>query len=51
VLGVSGFVAVLGVPHGFEAVREGFRHAWWAIAGVSALSAVSAVRMSPSRSR
>jgi hypothetical protein len=47
VLGVSGFVAVLGVPHGFDAVHEGFQHAWWAIAAVSALSAISAVRMTP----
>ena len=51
VLGVSGFVAVLGVPHGFDAVYDGFRHAWWAIVSVSALAAVSAVRMTPSRSR
>jgi EmrB/QacA subfamily drug resistance transporter len=49
VLGVSGFVAVLGVPHGFDAVHGGFQHAWWTIAGVSALAAVSAVWMSPSK--
>ena len=51
VLGVSGFVAVLGAPHGFDAVYDGFRHAWWAIVIVSAVAAISAVRMTPSRSR
>ena len=51
VLGVSGFVAVLGAPHGFDAVYDGYRHAWWAVVTVSALAAVSAARMTPSRSR
>ncbi|HMC70591.1 MAG TPA: MFS transporter, partial [Mycobacteriales bacterium] len=49
VLGVSGLVAVLGVPHGFAGVHESFRHAWWAIVGVSALAAVTAVGMTPSK--
>jgi hypothetical protein len=50
VLGVSGLVAVLGVPHGYAAVHDAFRHAWWAIAAVSAAAGITAVGMSPSRS-
>ena len=49
VLGVSAFVAIVGVPHGFAAVHAGFRHAWWAIAAVSAVAAVTALGMSGSR--
>ena len=49
VLGVSGFVAVLGVPHGFAAVHDAFRHAWWAIAAGSLLSAAAALRMTPAK--
>jgi EmrB/QacA subfamily drug resistance transporter len=50
VIGVSGFVAIVGAPHGFAAVHDAFRHAWWAIVAVATLAAVTATGMSPSRS-
>ena len=49
-LGVSMFVAVVGTPHGFAAVHDAFRHAWWVIAAVALAAAVSALGMTP-RSR
>jgi EmrB/QacA subfamily drug resistance transporter len=51
VLGVSGLVAVLGAPHGYAAVHAAFRHSWWVASAVSAAAAVTALGMSPSRSR
>ena len=47
VLGVSVFVAVLATPHGYLAVYGAFRNAWWVIAGVAAVAAVTAVGMTP----
>jgi len=46
VLGVSGLVAVLGVPHGFAGVHAAFRDSWWVIAAVS-LAAVWIARARP----
>jgi EmrB/QacA subfamily drug resistance transporter len=51
VLGVSLLVAVLGTPAGGDAVLAAFRSAWWAIAGVSAVAAVAATRMTPGAAR
>ena len=46
-LGVALFVAVLGFPHGYAAVHDGFRHAWWALAGATWLGALTALGMTP----
>ena len=46
-LGVALFVAVLGFPHGYAAVHEGFRHAWWALAAATWLGAITALGMTP----
>jgi EmrB/QacA subfamily drug resistance transporter len=46
-LGVALFVAVLGFPHGFAAVHDGFRNAWWALAGATWLGALTALGMTP----
>jgi hypothetical protein len=46
-LGVAIFVAVLGFPHGYAAVHDGFQHAWWALAGASWLGAITALGMTP----
>ena len=47
VLGVSVFVAVLGVPHGYAAAHAAFRNAWWVVAAVGWLGAVAALGMTP----
>jgi EmrB/QacA subfamily drug resistance transporter len=47
VLGVSAFVAVLGAPHGYDAVHAAFRQAWWVITGGALLGAGSALGMTP----
>ena len=49
VFGVSLFVAVLGTPSGYPAVHAAFQHAWWVLAGVSGLAAVTALGMTPTR--
>jgi hypothetical protein len=51
VLGVSLLVAVLGTPSGRDAVLAAFQSAWWAIAGVSAVAAVTATRITPQEAR
>ena len=51
VLGVSVLVAVLGTPHGYPATHDAFRASWWVIAGVAVLAAVTALGMTPSRTR
>ncbi len=48
-LGVSLFVAVVGAPVGYAAAHAGFQHAWWAMAAVGALAALTAPAMSPRR--
>ncbi|MDP9164512.1 MAG: MFS transporter [Actinomycetota bacterium] len=47
VLGVSLLVAVVGTPSGRDAVLTAFQSAWWAIAAVAGLAAVTASRMTP----
>ncbi len=49
VLGVSVFVAVLGSPVGYGALHHGFQHAWWTIAGLDLLAAITALGMTPRR--
>src|SRR3954452_19025445 len=49
VIGVSGFVALLGTPHGFAAVHAAYRTAWLVLAAVSLSAAVSALGMTPRR--
>jgi EmrB/QacA subfamily drug resistance transporter len=49
VLGVSVFVAVLGSPVGFSAIRHGFQHAWWTMASLDLLAAITAFGMTPKR--
>ena len=49
VLGVALFVAVVGTPVGFEQVHTAFQHAWWVLAGVALLAAISAHGMTPKR--
>jgi EmrB/QacA subfamily drug resistance transporter len=51
VLGVSVLVAVIGTPHGYAATHDAFRTAWLVLAGVAGFAAVSALGMTPSRSR
>ena len=51
VLGVSVLVAVIGTPHGYAATHDAFRAAWLVIAVVAVLAAVSALGMTPARSR
>ena len=51
VLGVSLLVAVLGTPSGSNAVLAAFQSAWWAIAAVSAVAAITATRMTPQKTR
>jgi len=46
-LGVALFVAVLGFPHGYAAVHDGFRDAWWALAAATWLGALTALGMTP----
>jgi MFS family permease len=48
-LGVSVFVAVLGAPTGFGELHAAFQDAWWVIAGVALLGAVTAFGMTPRR--
>jgi EmrB/QacA subfamily drug resistance transporter len=48
-LGVALFVAVLGFPHGYAAVHDGFRNAWWALAAATWLGALTALGMIPRR--
>jgi hypothetical protein len=50
-LGVSLFVAVLGTPAGFGQLLGAFRNAWWVIAGVALLGAVTAFGMTPRAAR
>jgi len=50
VLGVSVLVAVLGEPLGAARVLAAFQDAWWVIAAVSGVAAVTALRLTPSRS-
>lgn len=45
VLGVGILVAILGSPHGFDALRTAFRHLWLAIIGMSLLAALAASRL------
>jgi MFS family permease len=47
VLGVSLLVAVVGTPSSYPAVHAAFQHAWWVIAGVAGLAALTALRMTP----
>jgi MFS family permease len=47
VLGVSVFVAVIGTPHGYTAVHDAFRNAWWVIAGAAIAGALTALGMTP----
>ncbi|HET6910028.1 MAG TPA: MFS transporter [Mycobacteriales bacterium] len=47
VLGVSIFVAIVGSPSGYAALHHAFQHAWWAMAGVSVVSAFAALGMTP----
>jgi EmrB/QacA subfamily drug resistance transporter len=49
VLGVSIFVAVLGAPVGFNAIHVSFQHAWWTMASIDLLAAITALGMSPRR--
>jgi hypothetical protein len=49
VLGVSIFVAVLGAPVGFSAIHVGFQHAWWTMASIDLLAAITALGMTPRR--
>ena len=44
-LGVAIFIAVLGFPHGYAAVHDGFRHAWWALAAATWVGAITALGM------
>jgi len=48
-LGVSLFVAVLGTPVGYAAAHAGFQHAWWAMAVIGAVAALTAPAMTPRR--
>jgi EmrB/QacA subfamily drug resistance transporter len=50
-LGVSLLVAVVGVPVGYAAAHAAFQHAWWALAAVAALAAVTALGMTPKPQR
>ncbi|HVI19449.1 MAG TPA: MFS transporter, partial [Gaiellales bacterium] len=50
VLGVAAFVAILGTPSGFAAVHQAFEHAWWAMAAMAVVAAVTALGMTPRRS-
>jgi len=47
VFGVSLFVAVLGTPSGYPAVHAAFQHAWWVLAVVAWLGAITALGMTP----
>ena len=47
VLGVSGFVAIIGAPVGYVAVHHAFEHAWVTTAAVSLAAAASALGMTP----
>jgi EmrB/QacA subfamily drug resistance transporter len=49
-LGVSLVVAVLGTPAGYAAAHAAFQHAWWAVAAVAALAALTAPGMTPADS-
>ena len=49
VLGVSLVVAVLGSPLSYQAAHTVFVRAWWLLAGVAILAALTAIRMTPSR--
>jgi EmrB/QacA subfamily drug resistance transporter len=51
VLGVSVLIAVLGTPHGYPAIHAGFRDAWWVIAAVSVLGAITGLGMTPRPAR
>jgi len=48
-LGISLLVAVLGSPMTYHAAHTGFQHAWWALAVVGALAAITAPMMTPRR--
>ncbi|MGN6473066.1 MAG: MFS transporter, partial [Mycobacteriales bacterium] len=47
VLGVSVFVAIIGVPVGYAATHHAFPPAWWVIAGATLAAAVAAIGMTP----
>jgi EmrB/QacA subfamily drug resistance transporter len=49
VLGVSILVAVVGTPSGPDAAHAAFQSAWWVIAAVAGVAAVTAIRMTPRR--
>jgi hypothetical protein len=49
VLGVSVFVAVVGTPTSYAEVHDAFRSAWWVIAAVALLAAVTSAGMTPRR--
>jgi len=49
VLGVSVFVAVVGVPVGYAATHAAFEHAWWTITVAAVVSAAAAIGMTPRR--
>jgi EmrB/QacA subfamily drug resistance transporter len=51
VLGVSLLVALVGTPSGPDAVLTSFRSAWWVIAAVAAVAALTAARMTPRGAR
>jgi EmrB/QacA subfamily drug resistance transporter len=48
-LGVSLVVAVLGTPAGYHATHTAFQHAWWALAAVAVMAALTAPAMTPRR--
>ncbi|QBJ98857.1 DHA2 family efflux MFS transporter permease subunit [Rhodococcus sp. ABRD24] len=47
VLGISGLIALIGSPIGFDAAHEAFQRAWWAVAATGLLSAVVAFGLTP----
>jgi EmrB/QacA subfamily drug resistance transporter len=47
VLGISLLVAVLGAPSTQDAAHAAFRSAWWVIAAVAGIAAITATRMTP----
>lgn len=49
VLGISGLIALLGSPIGFDAAHEAFQRAWWAVVATGLLSAAAAFGLSPRR--
>jgi hypothetical protein len=51
VLGVSLVVAVLGTPLSYAAAHTVFVRAWWLLALVAVLGAITAVRMTPAGAR